>query len=355
MNFENVCLESIGYILPDEIVTSTQIEEKLAPLYKRLRLPEGRLELLTGISERRFFPTGTLPSEVSIASTKRAIEVAEFDHKKVGALIHGSVCRDYVEPATACRVHHYAALPSDCFVYDVSNACLGLLNGMLQVASLIESGQIQAGIVVGTELGRNLVEKTIETLNTRLELSRKDIKQTIASLTIGSASCAVLLTDRSLSRSQNSFLGGQVYANTQHYALCHEAESDEARPLMETDSEELMKQGIVTGQTTFEKFLKTTNWSREGIQKTICHQVGGTHRKLMLESLGLPISQDFPSFPFLGNTGSAALPTTLALAAEQGHLVQNDNVALLGIGSGINCVMAALHWQKSLISGGSFS
>jgi len=74
MHFRRVCLESFGYTLPDEVVTTAEIECRLAPLYERLRLPEGRLELMTGIRERRFFPPGTLPSEVSIESARRAIE-----------------------------------------------------------------------------------------------------------------------------------------------------------------------------------------------------------------------------------------------------------------------------------------
>ncbi|MEX2559161.1 MAG: 3-oxoacyl-ACP synthase III, partial [Pirellulales bacterium] len=72
MRYRNVCLEAFGYTLPDEIVTSAEIERRLAPLYTRLGLPEGRLELMTGIRERRFWPAGTLPSQPSIASAERA-------------------------------------------------------------------------------------------------------------------------------------------------------------------------------------------------------------------------------------------------------------------------------------------
>ena len=54
MRYQNVCLESVGATLPDEIVTTAEIERRLAPLYERLRLPEGRLELMSGIRERRF-------------------------------------------------------------------------------------------------------------------------------------------------------------------------------------------------------------------------------------------------------------------------------------------------------------
>ena len=116
-----------------------------------------------------------------------------IDRQQIGALVHGSVCRDFLEPATACGVHHRLGLPNRCAVYDVSNACLGLLNGVVQVANMIELGQIRAGVVVGTESGRALVESTIAHLNADTSLSRQDIKTAFASLTIGSGSAAIVL------------------------------------------------------------------------------------------------------------------------------------------------------------------
>src|SRR4051812_13360963 len=149
MRYQHVCLESLGYALPEEVLTSDEIERRLQPLYSRLRLPEGRLELMSGIKERRLWPYGTRPSEKSIESGRKAIENAAIAPRHIGALIHGSVCRDYLEPATACGVHDALGLPQECLVYDVSNACLGILNGMAQVANMIELGQIRAGLVVG--------------------------------------------------------------------------------------------------------------------------------------------------------------------------------------------------------------
>ncbi len=269
MRYQNVCIESFGYTLPEEIVTSEDLERRLAPLYERLRLPEGRLELITGIRERRFWQRGTMPSDKSVLSGEKALEVAGIDRNYVGALIHGSVCRDYLEPATACSVHHRLGLGAQCMIYDLSNACLGLLNGIVQVANMIELGQIRAGLVVGTESGRQLVENTIDALNESHELTRNQIKLAIASLTIGSGSCAVLLVDRRLSRTDNRLVAGTVRANTQHHQLCHsgrdESVGGDMKPLMDTDSEQLMKEGIRTGAETFQDFLLTvagppTNW-----------------------------------------------------------------------------------------------
>lgn len=355
MQYTHVCLESLGYTLPDEVVRSAEIEAHLEPLYRRLRLSPGRLELMTGIRERRFWSPGTLPSEKSIESGVRAIEVAGIDRSLIGALIHGSVCRDHLEPATASRVHHELGLSADCLIYDVSNACLGLLNGMLQVANMIELGQIRAGLVVGTEGSRQLVETTIDTLNRDETLSRKTIKSAVASLTIGSGSCAILLCDRDVSETNNRLLAGTVRANTQFHQLCHsgqdEAVADGMAPLMQTDSERLMAEGIATGVANFETFLTEADWSRDQLDKTVCHQVGAAHRKLMCESLGIDPHRDFATLEWLGNTGSVALPITLARAAEEGFLQAADNVGLLGIGSGINSVMLAAQWQRSLVAG----
>jgi 3-oxoacyl-[acyl-carrier-protein] synthase III len=348
MLFRNVCIGSFGYALPDEIVTSTELETRLTPLYERLRLPEGRLELMTGIRERRFWPPGMLPSEQSVVSGEKAIAAAGIDRAQIGALVHGSVCRDYLEPATACSVHHRLGLPSSCVIYDVSNACLGVLNGMVQVANMIELRQIRAGLVVGTEGGRQLVETTVDWLNRNESLTRETVKLAVASLTIGSASVAVLLCDRELSRTGNRLTAAIAHANTQHHQLCHSGRDEAAsdmRPLMTTDSEALMREGIATGAAAFQSFLKETGWRREEINRTFCHQVGSAHRKLMLDSLELPADRDFTTLEWLGNTGSAALPVTMAIGLEQGVVKAGDKVAMLGIGSGINSVMIAAEWK----------
>jgi 3-oxoacyl-[acyl-carrier-protein] synthase-3 len=351
MKYKNVCIDACAYTLPDETVTSEQLEARLEALYTRLRLPEGRLELMTGIRQRRFWPPGTLPSDKSVESAERVLKLSGIERRQIGALVHGSVCRDHLEPATACRVHHRLALADDCQVYDVSNACLGMLNGIVQVANMIELGQIRAGLVVGTESGRPLVETTVEALNADTSMTRDRVKLALASLTIGSASAAVLLTDRATSRTGNRLLAATARSHTTSHHLCHsgrdEAIGDDMRPLMTTDSERLMQEGIALGAATFAEFLKQVGWTREQVDKTFCHQVGGAHRRAMLASLGLNAAIDFATFETLGNTGSVAVPVTLALGVEQGHLKPNDRVALLGIGSGINVLMLAVDWQRS--------
>lgn len=347
MHYQHVCLESLAYTLPEEVVTSGQIEAWLAPLYERLRLPAGRLELMTGIRERRFWPPGMLPSQMSVETAEKAIRAAGIDRREIGALIHASVCRDYLEPATACGVHQRLGLSRDCLIYDVSNACLGILNGMLQVANMIELGQIRAGLVVGTEGSRQLVETTIRHLNETHSLTRDDVKLAVASLTIGSGSAAVLLCDRELSRTANRLTTAVARANTEFSHLCHSGRDEAAdgmQPLMTTDSERLMREGVALAEEAFAEFLAAAGWRAGEIDKTFCHQVGHAHRKLLFAALELDTRIDFPTLEFLGNTGSVALPISAAIGTERGHVQPGDRVALLGIGSGINTLMLGVDW-----------
>ena len=349
MRYQHVCVEALSYTLPPHVVTSAQIEEQLAPVYERLALPAGRLEMMTGIRERRFFDRGTLPGRVSSETAAKAIEASRIDKSQFGVLIHGSVCRDQLEPSTASGVHHALGLPNSALVLDVSNACLGLLNGMVMLANMIELGQVKAGVVVGTEDGRDLVEGTIDSMLQNESLTRQDVKLDFASLTIGSGSAAVVLCDSKLSRTGNRLLGGAFQAETGSYELCEGGPETEKhgddRPRMQTDSEALLHAGIDLAASTWQETKQVLRWQDSDVDKAFTHQVGKAHRKLLYERLGLNPEIDFPTVEFLGNVGAAALPMTAAMGIELGHVQSGNKVALLGIGSGLNSLMLGMQWR----------
>ena len=111
MKFENVCIESLAVALPEEVWTSAQIEEQLRPLYERLKLPVGRLELMTGIRERRMWPVGTRPSDASAKAGRAVLAKSALRAEQVELFIHAAVSRDMLEPATASFAHRKIGLP----------------------------------------------------------------------------------------------------------------------------------------------------------------------------------------------------------------------------------------------------
>ncbi|MEM6672567.1 MAG: 3-oxoacyl-ACP synthase III [Planctomycetota bacterium] len=344
MRFANVHVEALGLALPEDAISSDALEERLRPLYDRLGLSVGRLELMSGIRERRFWPAGTRPSNISVLAGRDALERSGVPVERIGCLVHASVCRDFMEPATASVVHAKLGLPSTCEAFDLSNACLGFANAMALLAGRIEKREIDAALIVSGEDGGPLVEETIASLNGP-ETTRKDVKRAYASLTIGSGGAAMVLAHADVATQSQRFVGGLARAATEHHELCSgDRHGNETGPLMETDSEALLHAGNALAKETWPAFLDDLDWSPDAVDRIVTHQVGVQHKKLLFETLGLDHARDYTTVETLGNVGSVSLPATLTLAARDGFIEPGQRVALQGIGSGLHCMMLGLEW-----------
>jgi acyl-CoA:acyl-CoA alkyltransferase len=349
MKYKHVRFHGFGYELPPQVITSEEIEEKLTPVYQTLKLPKGRLELMSGIRERRFWDKGTRPSDAAVRAGRKAIAASAIPAEELECLIFTSVSRDMMEPATGSFVHQQLGLPERCLVFDISNACLGFLDGMIFLANMIELGQVKCGLLVAGETAEGLLESTIRNLLNDPSLTRKTIKYSFASLTIGSGAVALAMTHQDFSPGQQKFIGGAYRANTRHNELCQggsagDSSSHQGSILMATDSEELMKRGIETAKDTWDDFLTSLDWLPAEINCFFCHQVGQAHARLLFERLGLDSGKNFETLSYLGNTGSVSAPITMAIGIEQGVFSKGQRAALLGIGSGINCLMLGVEW-----------
>ena len=149
--FEHVCVESFGLHFPTTLLSSAEIEERIAPAYQRLKIPAGTLERVSGVTTRGMWPTDVTPSSVATLAARQALDRSGFRPDQIGALINCSVSRDFFEPATACLVHHNLGIPEESLVLDITNACIGFSDGMIMLAHLIEAGTVQAGIICSGE------------------------------------------------------------------------------------------------------------------------------------------------------------------------------------------------------------
>jgi len=346
MNYTRVCIAAFGYELPPNVVSSDDIELRLAPMYAALKIQKGQLEAITGIRERRYWDPGFQLSRGAALAGRKAIEASTLSRERIGMLIYGAVCRENLEPASACAVADSLDLPSACQIYDVSNACLGVLNGIVNVANAIELGQVQAGLVVACESAREIVDLTIERLNR--EKSMDVLRKTVATLTGGSGAVAVLLTDTDLTPGGHRLLGGVARSAPQHHRLCvwgpDTGIPGRTHHMAETDSVQVLQHGVALGIKTFHEFRRTLALDENQPDKIICHQVGATHQRTILDAIGLPAERDFTTFRHLGNIGTVSLPITAAIAEERGFLKTGDRVGFLGIGSGLNCLMLGIDW-----------
>jgi len=338
MNFENVSVLSVAHVDAPHRVPSEEIERELAPTMERLGVRPDLLRDLSGILERRFWDEGVMPSEVAAKAGEKALEKAGIDRSKVGILINTSVCRDYLEPSTACIAHSQLGLPETCMNFDLGNACLAFVNGMDMVGNMIERGQVDYGILVDGETSRQITEATIARLRAP-EIDESTFRENFASLTLGSGAAAMVLGRSDLAPDGHPFKGSVNLAATQHCRLCA-GNIDQ----MVTRTRELLVAGMELAEKTWGRATEVLGWTADTIDHFVFHQVSKVHTEQFAALLGIDLGKVFRVYPDFGNIGPAGVPIVLSKLEDTGRLERGQRVGLCGIGSGLNCTMAELVW-----------
>ena len=331
---KNVSLLSVASTMASRVTTSLEIDQQLQSVLRRLKLPNGLLQRVAGVYERRNWGDGETFDDAAIAAGKKALAQAGIEPGQVGLLINTSVTRKHLEPSVAVRIHHGLNLPSSAINFDIANACLGFVNGMSLAAQLIDSGQITYAVVIDGEDADEIQANTIERLSNGT-MKRKGFMSEFASLTLGSGAAAAVLGPSDLHPGGHRILGGVTRAATEFNDLCVGSVDG-----MFTDAKALLKGGMELVVSAWKEAKRDWNWS--SMDRYIMHQVSDVHTNAIVKAAGIDGSRVPRTYPLLGNVGPASIPITLAQEAES--LKKGDRVLIMGVGSGLNTAMMELAW-----------
>lgn len=316
------------------VMSSEEIEQRL-PL-RRLKLPAGLLETLTGIRARRLYPASVKPSEAAALAAEKLLAETAFPRRELDLLYCTSVCRDHLEPSTASIVQSRLKLGGRVKSLDLGSACLGFIDGLELAALAIDSGQARYALVVDGENSHPIVLDTLERLS-RPEAERADFYRHFATLTLGSGAAAALLGPLKESHQAPRLAAMVSRSDAEANALCRGDAGG-----METDSTALMNAGVRLAAETFEAGQSRFGWRTDSFSHFICHQVSAVNIKKLCQRLALDESRLPLTYPEYGNMGPAAIPFTLDLAWRRGDIKKGDRLCLMGIGSGLCCGMMEL-------------
>jgi len=338
MKFKNVVIQSLTAIDPPIRVTSIEIEKQLKATFDRLDIRDNLLEEVSGIGARRFWESGTQPSDAATLAAEKVLDDAGIDRGRIGVIINTSVCRDYLEPSTACIVHGNLGLAENCLNFDVGNACLAFLNGMDIASRMIERAEIEYALIVDGESSRSITEATVERLLDP-DVGEEQFRAEFASLTLGSGAAAMILARKELSPHGHPYLGSVSRSATEFNKLC-QGQMDR----MVTYTRILLSEGLKLASRTFQAAKIAFGLVASELDQFVIHQVSKVHTDSLIKLLGLDPEKVHAIYPEMGNIGPASVPIVLAKAVELGRIRRGDRVALLGIGSGLNCSMAEIIW-----------
>ena len=338
MLFQHVAIAGLAHVDAPRRLSSDELNARLKPALDRLNIRTDVFKDIAGINARRLWDGDMQASDAATLAGVKALADAGIDPDKVGLLVNTSVSRDYLEPSTASIVSGNLGLPDTCQNFDVANACLAFINGMDIASRMIERGEIDYALVVDGETADLAYEKTIERMM-REETTAEDFRNEMATLTLGSGAAAMVLARAELAPGAPRYRGGVSRAATEWNKLCRGNLDG-----MVTATRLLLIEGIKLATKTFEVAKLKLGWVASELDEFVIHQVSKVHTAAITKAMGIDPSKVMTIFGEHGNIGPASVPIVLSKLREMGRLKKGDRVALLGIGSGLNCSMAEVVW-----------
>ncbi len=338
MLFQHVAIAGLAHIDAPRRLGTDEINARLKPTLDRLGIKADMLGNIAGVQARRLWDGEMLASDAATLAAVKALADAAIEPGRVGLLVNTSVSRDYLEPSTASIVSGNLGLPDTCQNFDVGNACLAFINGMDIASRMIERGEIDYALVVDGETADLAYEKTLARM-THADVTDADFRSELATLTLGSGAAAMVLARAELAPGAPRYRGGVTRAATEWNQLCRGNLDG-----MITDTRLLLSEGMKLAQKTFVLATQKLGWVVEELDEFVIHQVSKVHTAALTKAIGIDPKKVLTIFGEHGNIGPASVPIVLSKLREMGRLKKGDRVALLGIGSGLNCSMAEVVW-----------
>jgi len=328
---------SVGIEQPTERVTSRELMQE-ARIEENFGISDTYLERLTGIVERRRVGEGEQPSDLAARAAGQALEKAGINPGELQFIVYAGVTRDHcVEPSTAHNVQRkIRALNAHAF--DVSNACLGFMNGILAVDSMLAGGP-RYGLVVTGEKGSIYARNAVNQLQSSTDSSR--LNELLAGLTLGDVGAAFVLGRKQ--HPDHGFAGFDFASAGQHAGLCW-CGDERGFDTVQTDMPNLLKESTELGSSVFERLSSTLEWSNNDLRWYIPHQIGKVSFKIHTRVTGVPASKMPNSYERHGNLITGNIPVCMDAIETQKSLSEGDKIWLAGAGSGVCAGHAGLVW-----------
>ncbi|KAB1645088.1 3-oxoacyl-ACP synthase III [Gulosibacter chungangensis] len=331
----NVALLAITETIAPVEVSSASFDERLSEALRKLGLPRNLLQRVAGVYTRRNWEKPTDYIDGAADAGRKALAESGIPADRIGLLINASVSREGLEPSVATAVHDRIGLGPQAMNFDITNACLGFVNGMTVAANMIDSGQIDYALIVAGEDMSRVQEATVQRLM-REGITREEYLNEFATLTLGSGAAAAVLGRADLHPEGHRILGGVTRAATWNNHLCV-GDYDG----MFTDTQGLLENGMELINAAWQE-ANASGWDWEDMDHYIPHQVSKTHVKALTDATTIDPDKIARTYPELGNVGPASLPITLARRAPD--MQPGDRVLCMGVGSGLNTAMMEIAW-----------
>lgn len=331
---------AIEYALPSRIETN----EELQRLY-----PQWDMEALaskSGVRQRHIAAPEECASDLAYTACRQLLDETGFRPGDLHGLIVCTQTPDYIMPPTATLLQHRLGLPSSVAAFDYTLACSGYIYGLAMCKAFIESGLMQAILLVNCD--------------TYSKYIRPDDRATRTLFGDGAAATLVCRGEQGIgpvflgtdgSGASKFIARGGGCRNGLGSAYASAEEGPFRGPFIEMDGFGVL--GFVKKEIPpfVSAFLEKAGLPRSQVDLFVFHQASRISLEQVCQLLEIPPEKTFTNFDLIGNTVSASIPIAIREAWQAGKIRAGMNSVLVGFGVGLSWGGAIMRWTEAFMGG----
>jgi len=312
-----VKITGTGSAAPDKILSNYDLE-------KIVETSDEWITSRTGIKERRIAEKDVASSDLGYEASIKAIEAASIDPSDIDGVIVGTITPDHFFPATSCIIQDRLSI-TNAFAFDVLAGCSGFLYALQAGKGIIDSGNAENILLVGTEV----ISKIL------------DYEDRTTCILFGDGAGAAVI-----SKSKTpGILSIKISADGSAGELLHMPGGGSRMPASEQSLKDRAHFLKMKGSDVFKVAVKTmvsstieaiekAGISTEDIDLFIPHQANSRILEALRKRLGVPSDKIYSNLEKYGNTSSASVPIALDEAIRSGKAKKGDTILFSVFGAG---------------------
>ncbi|KJK49240.1 3-oxoacyl-ACP synthase [Lentzea aerocolonigenes] len=300
MRFSRV--ESLGVFLPPDRRSTAQLLDALSVT------PPFDLQAVTGIEQHRV--TTSDCTALAADAARDALSRSSYAPGELDVVISCSISRFHdgsrltFEPALATHIARSLGAVQ-AIQFDVSNACAGMMTGVLVLDRLIRAGVVRNGLVVSGERITPIADTAVR------EIDRDDDLQ-FASLTVGDSAAAVVLDESVDEHDRIHHI--EMMSCAEYAGLCLGMPSNRTQGVaLYTDNRRMHNKDRLRLWPDLHRLVLEkagTTFAGEGYDHLIHHQVGAVairnFQRCGEAAFGVPMPDSPTVYEQYGNTASTS-------------------------------------------------
>ena len=324
-------LAAVGRHLPDTRLTT---DDLMSTTRHNTHID---LERLTGIHERRVSVGDEDSYSLAVKAAGNCLDKAQRDGSSLDVVINCSITKlrrgltQWLEPTTSGAIARTIGAPN-AVIFDVSNACAGMLTGVTILNNWIRQGIVENGLVVSGEYISPLGDNAARHIRTIMS-------KELACLTLGDAGAAMLLERAGAGSGEIRLAGFTTIADHSRLCLAYPKGRDPGARMF-TDSRAIQRAAISDTPLLLHEVLDAAGIAIHDIDHVITHQTSARAiRKGMAEMSAVfgdsPQHDAVITVDRYGNTASTTHTVALVEELEAGRIRPGETIALIALASGL--------------------